>query len=235
MTCLNFRFHHIAHVPVVAIHCRIVCNGGVGRYTKNAQGRVPRHTCLAGSGGAGRGRVVNRQQAQSCRAVADLLEAGHLNRLIIALRAFWLTLTDPDFAARVEPLFSRAPTGPDLRVLAVLQRDGRLVDFLEEEIDALHRRPDRRGRPRHPPWLPQVAARLSDDRAGHQRGRGRAGHDPDRFRPGRDPTGRQRQRLTALSGRAQASWLAGPLGPPAALARGPRRSSVLSPAEVEIP
>ena len=31
--------------------------------------------------------------------------------------------------------FSRAPTGPDLRVLAVLQRDGRLVDFLEEEID----------------------------------------------------------------------------------------------------
>ena len=49
--------------------------------------------------------------------------------------AFWLTLTDPDFAARVEPLFSRAPTGPDLRVLAVLQRDGRLVDFLEEEID----------------------------------------------------------------------------------------------------
>ncbi len=28
------------------------------------------------------------------------------------------------------------PTGPDLRVLAVLQRDGRLVDFLEEDIDA---------------------------------------------------------------------------------------------------
>ena len=58
-----------------------------------------------------------------------------MNRLLLALRAFWFTLTDPDFAARVEPLFSRAPTGPDLRVLAVLQRDGRLVDFLEEEID----------------------------------------------------------------------------------------------------
>jgi hypothetical protein len=42
---------------------------------------------------------------------------------------------DPDFAGRVEPLFSKAPTGPDLRVLAVLQRDGRLVDFLEEDID----------------------------------------------------------------------------------------------------
>ena len=58
-----------------------------------------------------------------------------MNRFLLALRAFWFTLTDPDFAARVEPLFSRAPTGPDLRVLAVLQRDGRLVDFLEEEID----------------------------------------------------------------------------------------------------
>ena len=59
-----------------------------------------------------------------------------MNRLLLALRAFWYCVTDADFAARVEPLFSRAPTGPDLRVLAVLQRDGRLVDFLEEEIDA---------------------------------------------------------------------------------------------------
>src|SRR4051812_36926232 len=52
------------------------------------------------------------------------------------MKAFWRTLTDPDFAARVEPLFQKAPTGPDLRVLAVLQRDGRLVDFLLEDIDA---------------------------------------------------------------------------------------------------
>ena len=58
-----------------------------------------------------------------------------MNRFVLALRAFWWILTDRDFAARVEPLFSRAPTGPDLRVLAVLQRDGRLVDFLEEDID----------------------------------------------------------------------------------------------------
>jgi len=58
-----------------------------------------------------------------------------LNRLWLALRAFWHVLTVPDFAARVESLFSKAPTGPDLRVLAVLQRDGRLVDFLEEDID----------------------------------------------------------------------------------------------------
>jgi hypothetical protein len=52
------------------------------------------------------------------------------------LKSFWRTLTDPDFAARVEPLFLPASTGPDLRVLAVLQRDGRLIDFLEEDIDS---------------------------------------------------------------------------------------------------
>lgn len=59
-----------------------------------------------------------------------------MNRLWLALQAFWRTLTDLDFAARVEPLFRPAATGPDLRVLAVLQRDGRLIDFLEEDIDA---------------------------------------------------------------------------------------------------
>lgn len=58
-----------------------------------------------------------------------------MNRFLLALRAFWKTLTDPEFASRVEPLFSRAPTGPDLRVLAVLQRDGRLIDFLQEDLD----------------------------------------------------------------------------------------------------
>jgi hypothetical protein len=59
-----------------------------------------------------------------------------LNRLVLAFKALWMTLTDPDFAARVEGLFRASPTGPDLRVLAVLQRDGRLVDFLQEDIDA---------------------------------------------------------------------------------------------------
>jgi hypothetical protein len=54
---------------------------------------------------------------------------------LIALRAFWRILYDGDFAARVLPLFSRTPSGPDVRVLAVLQRDGRLVDFLSEQID----------------------------------------------------------------------------------------------------
>jgi hypothetical protein len=59
-----------------------------------------------------------------------------LNRFWLALKAFWSTLGDPAFAARVASLFDVAPTGPDLRVLAILQRDGRLVDFLEEDIDS---------------------------------------------------------------------------------------------------
>ena len=58
-----------------------------------------------------------------------------MDRLWLALRAFWKTLTEPEFAARVAPLFRPVSDGPDLRVLAVLQRDGRLIDFLEEDID----------------------------------------------------------------------------------------------------
>jgi hypothetical protein len=49
--------------------------------------------------------------------------------------ALWKSWTEPDFAVRVESMLTKAPTGPDLRVLAVLQRDGRLVDFLQEDID----------------------------------------------------------------------------------------------------
>jgi len=58
-----------------------------------------------------------------------------LNRFWLALQAFWKTATEPEFAARVGPLFLPPSSGPDLRILAVLQRDGRLIDFLEEEID----------------------------------------------------------------------------------------------------
>lgn len=58
-----------------------------------------------------------------------------MNRLALAFKSFWLSLTDPAVASRVEQAVGRAPGGPDLRVLAVLQRDGRLVDFLQEEID----------------------------------------------------------------------------------------------------
>ena len=59
-----------------------------------------------------------------------------MNRFLLAFHVFWKTLTDPDFALRVETLFLPATSGPDLRVLAILQRDGRLIDFLEEDIDS---------------------------------------------------------------------------------------------------
>ena len=58
-----------------------------------------------------------------------------MNRFWLALKTFWRILTDPDSrpgSNRCSP----GTDGPDLRVLAVLQRDGRLVDFLQEDIDA---------------------------------------------------------------------------------------------------
>ena len=58
-----------------------------------------------------------------------------MNRFVLAFKAFWFCLTNAEFAARVAPLFHKVPSGPDLRILAVLQRDGRLVDFLLEDID----------------------------------------------------------------------------------------------------
>ena len=35
-----------------------------------------------------------------------------MNRLLLALRAFWKILTDAAFASRVEPLMTATPTGP---------------------------------------------------------------------------------------------------------------------------
>jgi hypothetical protein len=59
-----------------------------------------------------------------------------LNRFVLGLWTLWKIWTEPDFAERAEALFHKVPSGPDLRVLAVLQRDGRLVDFLQEDIDS---------------------------------------------------------------------------------------------------
>ena len=58
-----------------------------------------------------------------------------MNRVVLAFKAFWSTLTDAEFSPRVEALFVKVPKGPDLRILTVLQRDGRLVDFLLEDLD----------------------------------------------------------------------------------------------------
>lgn len=58
-----------------------------------------------------------------------------MNRLLLAFRAFWMCLTNRDVAERVANALKPDEIGPDLRILNLLQRDGRLIDFLEEEID----------------------------------------------------------------------------------------------------
>ena len=77
------------------------------------------------------------------------------NRLTLALRAFWRILTDEPFAASVLRLEGEMPvaagpavaeppkpalreTSPDsaLQLLALLQQEGRFVDFLEENVTA---------------------------------------------------------------------------------------------------
>jgi hypothetical protein len=72
-----------------------------------------------------------------------LLAGGDTHRMGLVIRASWRTLRDPEFAATVEPLLAppapkeEAPPKPDarpLRLLALLQREGRLLDFLMEDL-----------------------------------------------------------------------------------------------------
>jgi hypothetical protein len=76
---------------------------------------------------------------------ALLLSGGDFHRIGVAIRSSWRTLRDPEFAAKVEPLLEpprpkvEAPPKPDarpLRFLALLQREGRLLDFLLEDVQA---------------------------------------------------------------------------------------------------
>lgn len=67
-------------------------------------------------------------------------------RFLLAIKVFWRVLIDPLLAARLEPMLAPPPSAADsvskpkgpppetLRLLSLLQRDGRLVDFLQEEI-----------------------------------------------------------------------------------------------------
>ena len=76
------------------------------------------------------------------------------NPFSVGLRALWRAWTEPDFARRLDPLLGGvavapepppapavaspppAPTRSDaLALLAVLQREGRFLDFLEEPVD----------------------------------------------------------------------------------------------------
>jgi hypothetical protein len=66
----------------------------------------------------------------------------------LAFRALWRTFTDAGFRESIEPLLAlpagepapplepAKPSGEPLRLLALLQRDGRLIDFLIEDIEA---------------------------------------------------------------------------------------------------
>lgn len=72
-----------------------------------------------------------------------ILAGGDVARIKIAIRASLRILRDKDFASKIEPLLAppepaKAPkvSGVPLRMLALLQREGRLVDFLLEDIDA---------------------------------------------------------------------------------------------------
>jgi hypothetical protein len=72
-----------------------------------------------------------------------LLTGGHLGRIRLAMRCEWRALRDPSFREKVEPLLGppkdekpARPSTEPLRLLALLQREGRLLDFLLEDIQA---------------------------------------------------------------------------------------------------
>jgi hypothetical protein len=73
------------------------------------------------------------------------LSGGNLGRLGLGLRSLSRVLRDEQFAGQVEPLLAPPapqeetppkPSGAPLRLLALLQREGRLLDFLLEDIQA---------------------------------------------------------------------------------------------------
>jgi hypothetical protein len=75
--------------------------------------------------------------------VLILLAKGSLRRIRLALRCELKILRDASFAAKVEALLAPPkseaplkPSGAPLRLLTLLQREGRLLDFLMEDIQA---------------------------------------------------------------------------------------------------
>lgn len=71
-----------------------------------------------------------------------LVGRGNVGRIMLGLRTEWRVLRDPDFAKQIAPLMGEAkkdagpprPSGAPLRLLSLLQREGRLLDFLLEDI-----------------------------------------------------------------------------------------------------
>lgn len=75
--------------------------------------------------------------------IALVLAGGDVGRIGLSLRARRRILTDKDFGDQVALLLTPAkeqgpakPSGVPLRFLALLQREGRLVDFLLEDVQA---------------------------------------------------------------------------------------------------
>jgi hypothetical protein len=72
-----------------------------------------------------------------------LLSRGNFRRMGVAFRCFAKALGDQAFTDKVTPLLARPepkgvqperPSGVPVRLLALLQRDGRLIDFLMEDL-----------------------------------------------------------------------------------------------------
>jgi hypothetical protein len=78
--------------------------------------------------------------------VAVLIAAGgSIKRILLGSRCEWRVWRDADFRAKVEalltppppqPTMAPKPSGAPVRLLALLQREGRLIDFLLEDIQA---------------------------------------------------------------------------------------------------
>src|SRR5262249_10564856 len=75
--------------------------------------------------------------------LALILSGGDLGRVGLAMRSGLRTLRNPEFAGKVRNLLyppppppPPKPSGAPLRFLVLLQREGRLVDFLLEDIQA---------------------------------------------------------------------------------------------------
>ena len=72
-----------------------------------------------------------------------VLSGGSVERIKLAIRGSLRTLRDREFAAKTKTLLDPPPpppppkpSGAPIRLLALLQREGRLVDFLLEDIQS---------------------------------------------------------------------------------------------------
>jgi hypothetical protein len=76
--------------------------------------------------------------------VAFILASGDMSRIGLAIRAGWRILRDGAFGAKLRLLLlppetkpsSTKPSGEPLRLLTVLQRDSRFLDFFMDDIQA---------------------------------------------------------------------------------------------------